>query len=253
MSLRRIAPALCLAAACLATPALATDIDNMTEAEREAFRTEVRAYLLENPEVLMEAISVLEERQANAEAERDLQLVAANAPALFGMEGDYVLGNPDGDITVVEFQDYRCGYCRRAAPEVTELLESDGNIRLIVKEFPILGEQSVLASRFALAARYVAGDTAYEDLHYALIEMRGDMTEMSLASLADDLGYDGTAILAGMDDPRIDEILNANYALAQTMGISGTPTFVFGRQLVRGYIPGAQMEAIVAEERSALQ
>ncbi|MEN8840679.1 MAG: thioredoxin domain-containing protein, partial [Octadecabacter sp.] len=132
--------------------------DTMTEAERTEFRAEVRAYLLENPEVLMEAIAVLETRQAQAEVLRDDQLVAMNMNALLDDGFSYVGGNPDGDITIIEFTDYRCGFCRRAHPEVAELLESDGNIRMITKEFPILGEQSVVASQFAVATKIVAGD-----------------------------------------------------------------------------------------------
>ncbi len=147
----------------LAAPAGATDLDNLTAADRAAFRAEVRAYLLENPEVLMEAIGVLEQRQASAEGERDQMMIAANADALFSSAFDVVLGNPEGDVTIVEFMDYRCGYCRRAHPEVADLIELDGNIRVIVKEFPILGEQSVLAARFAIATRIALGDDAYVD------------------------------------------------------------------------------------------
>lgn len=232
-------------------PAVATDLDDMTDAERDAFRAEVRAYLLENPEVLMEAIAVLEARQADQEAIRDEQIVASNADALFASPLDWIGGNPDGDITVVEFIDYRCGFCRRAAPEIAELLEIDGNIRLVVKEFPILGEQSTLATRFALSTRIVAGDEAYEAVHHALISMRADMTEDNLARMALNLGLDGEAILDGLDNPQIDMVIDTNYALAQAMQITGTPTFVFGDQLVRGFIEVDQMTALVGQAREA--
>lgn len=244
---------LALAAALFALPVSAQGIDDMTDAERQTFRAEIRAYLLENPEVLMEAIAVLEERQAGEAAERDLQLVARYADDLFEAGHDLVEGNPDGDITIVEFMDYRCSFCRRAAPEVNALLEQDGNIRLVVKELPILGAQSTMASRFALATRYTVDEEAYGIMHEALMTMRADVTEASLVRLADDLGYDGTEILAGMEDPRIDEVIEANYALAQAMQISGTPTFVMGRQLVRGFMPSDAMLDLIAEERAALQ
>ena len=237
-------------AAMMALPAAATDLEEMTDAERDAFRAEVRAYLLDNPEVLMEAIAILDERQAAAEADRDLQLVTAYADQLFSSPYDFVTGNPEGDITIVEFIDYRCGYCRRAAPEVAGLMEADENIRLVIKEFPILGEQSMLAARFALSARIVEGDQAYDDMHNALIVMQGDMTETSLARLANTLGYDGEAIIDGLDAPEIDEVIGANYQLAQAMGISGTPTFVIGDQLIRGFVPGAQMSEIVDNLRA---
>ena len=242
--LKHLVP-LCLAAG-LALPAAATDLDNLSDAERAAFRAEVRAYLLENPEVLMEAIAVLEQRQAEAEVERDGMMVAANADALFNSAFDVSFGNPEADVVIVEFMDYRCGYCRRAHPEVADLVEFDGNIRVIIKEFPILGEQSLLASRFAIASRIALGDAAYVDVHNALMEMRGDVTEPALLVVADDLGLDGQAILAAMDDPLVMQTIEYNHDLAQRMSISGTPSFVFCDQMVRGYVPLDGMQQIVA-------
>lgn len=240
---------LAFAAGLLATPALAFDIDAMSAEERAAFREEVRAYLLENPEVLMEAIAVLERRDAAAQVANDQTLVATNREALFEDGYSHVGGNPEGDITFVEFFDYKCGYCKKAHPEVQALLAADGNIRIIYKEFPILGEESLLASRFAIATQIVAGEEAYGKLHDALYEMRGNVTEAALTSLATELGLDAAAIAGGMSDPRIDEIISENHALAQRMQITGTPTFVMGDQLVRGYVPLTAMEQIVQELR----
>ncbi|WP_099823843.1 DsbA family protein [Oceaniglobus indicus] len=233
----------------LATPVLSEGLTDMTPAERAAFGTEVRAYLLENPQVLMEAIAVLEQRQANEQAVGDAQLLEDNADALFNDGHSYVAGNPEGDVTMVEFIDYRCGYCRKAHPEVAELLARDGNIRLIVKEFPILGDESVLASRFALSVKKVAGDAAYGTIYDALMNLRADVTEASLRALAEDSDLDGDAIMAGMDDPEIDRIIAANRALGQTLRINGTPSFVFGDQMVRGYVPLDTMEQLVAAQR----
>lgn len=245
--MRLLAP-LALAGALAAGPA-AADLTDMSDAEREAFRAEVRSYLLENPEVLMEAIGVLEQRQAAADAERDTMSVAANSDALFNSAFDWVGGNPDGDVVLVEFMDYRCGYCRRAHPEVADLVELDGDIRYVVKEFPILGEQSVLASRFAIATRIAHGDEAYGEINDALMTMRGDMTEASLATQAQEIGLDPEPILAAMDDPLVDQTISYNHELAQRLSISGTPTFVFGDQLVRGYVPLDAMLEIVETVR----
>ena len=236
----------------VAAPA-AADLENMTDAERAAFRDEVRAYLLDNPEVLMEAIAVLEQRQAEAEVERDVMAVAANADALFSSAFDVVLGNPEGDITIVEFMDYRCSYCRRAHPEVVDLLNIDGNIRLIVKEFPILGEQSLLASQFAIATRIALGDEAYATIHDALMDMRGDVTPPALMALAEANDLDSGAIMGAMDDPVIQATIEYNHALAQRLAISGTPSFVFGDQMVRGYVPLDGMLEIVAALRDLAQ
>ena len=246
----KLAPLALAAAAAFATPAAATDLSALTDAERDAFRAEVRAYLLDNPEVLMEAIAVLEQRQANQAAADDAALLAANAAALYEDPNSWVGGNPEGSVTIVEFSDYRCGYCRKAHPEVMQLLELDGDIRYIVKEFPILGEQSTLAARFAIAVLRVAGPEAYGQVHDLLYTgMRGDVTPEALDRLATDLGLDAAPILAEMTAPEVDAIIADNLALAQRLRISGTPTFVIGDQMIRGYVPLDAMTGIVAEER----
>lgn len=239
-----------LTALALATPAQAFDLTDMTDAERAAFGAEVRAYLLDNPEVLMEAFAVLEQRQANTQAENDLTLVKVNAEALFQDPSSWVGGNPDGDLTLVEFVDYRCSYCRKANEDVTRLIETDGNIRFIVKEFPILGEESVLSSQFAIATLQVAGDAAYEQVHDALITFRGNITSATLRRLADSFELDADAILARMDAPEVAKIITENRALAQRMQITGTPTFVIDDQMLRGYVPLEGMRQIAAEARA---
>ena len=238
------------AAALIAAPAAATDLDAMTEADRAAFRAEVRAYLLENPEVILEAINVLEQRQAAQQAADDVSLVRVNAEEIFSDGYSFVGGNPDGDVTMVEFLDYRCGYCRRAHPEVNELLNTDGNIRYIIKEFPILGEQSVLASQFAIAVKQVQGDEAYLATHDRLMSMRAEVTSEALTAMSDQLGYDTTAILEVMQSPAVQEQITRNRALAQRLRINGTPSFVFDTQMVRGYVPLDTMRGIVSELRT---
>ena len=245
--MRRLIPI--IVAALLASPA-AADLENMTDEERAAFREEVRSYLLDNPEVLMEAIGILEQRQAEAQVAADQELVARHASALFDDGVSWVGGNPEGDVTVVEFLDYRCGYCRQAHPEINELVEADGDIRYVVKEFPILGEQSVLASRFAIATRNVAGDDVYKDVHDALMTMRSDVTMPALERLADQFELDAEAVFAAMEAPEVAAEIGANRALAQAMGISGTPTFVVGDQMLRGYLPLEEMMRVLDDVRA---
>ncbi len=236
-------------AAFTASPLAAFDIGGMTEEERMIFRSEIRSYLMENPEVLLEAINVLEERQADQQAENDIALVQTNAEALFRDSHSFVGGNPDGDVTVVEFMDYRCSYCRRAYPDVSELIASDGNIRYIIKEFPILGEQSVLASRFAIAVKEVEGDEAYRDTHTELMTMRGEVTEEGLSDLSELLGFDTPAVFDMMNSDKVRNIIAENRALAQRLQISGTPSFIFETQMVRGYVPLDGMREIMEQVR----
>lgn len=240
MILRHVAPAL-LGLSLITGPAQALDLNALSEAEKAEFGAQVREYLLENPEVIIEAINILEERNAAAEAEADKQLVAANADALFNDGYSWVGGNPDGDITLVEFMDYRCGYCRRAVPEVADLLSEDGNIRLVIKELPILGEASVVSSRFAVATKQVAGDDAYKQVHDALLEFGGEPNEVTLRRLSDGLGLDSDAILAAMNSQEVSDEINQTRELARKMNISGTPSFVLGTEMLRGYLTADQM------------
>jgi protein-disulfide isomerase len=240
-----------IAAALLAaSPVLADGLTDMTDAERAAFREEVKAYLLENPDVIIEAMTVMQEREDAAAAERDLQMLADNKAAIYENGNDWVGGNPQGDITLVEFMDYRCGYCRKAYAEVEELVKSDGNIRFVMKEFPILGEQSLLSSQFAIAVKMLYGEEAYKAAHDALITLRGDATPETLATLAAQLGHDPAAVAAKMAEPDVMDIIKANHALATTMEINGTPTFVVDQTMVRGYVPLDGMRQIVEGQRN---
>ncbi|MDO6457312.1 DsbA family protein [Celeribacter halophilus] len=239
-----------LLTASTAIAASAFDITDMTDAEREAFRAEVRAYIMENPEMIMEeAYEVYQQRQSEAQVANDADLIAKSADVIYDDENDAVYGNPDGDIVLVEFTDYRCGYCKKAYPDVQALLEKDGNIKLIVKEFPILGEASILAGRFAVATKLVAGNEAYLKLHDELMQARGDVSEGSLRRLANGLEIDADAVIAQMESDEVTAILARNYQLAQDLQISGTPAFVLGDQMLRGYLPYDAMVEIVAEVR----
>lgn len=216
-----------------------------------AFGDRVRAYLLENPEVIMEAVAVLESREQDAQARADEDLVAAYSDRIYNDGYSWVGGNPDGDVTIVEFMDYRCGYCRQAHPEVAELLETDGNIRLIIKEMPVLGEDSLRAARFAVAAKIVAGDDAYEQLHNALITLPGNPTQAVMTRLASTLDLDADAIAAEMDSDEVTRRLADTRDLAQKLQINGTPGFVMAGQMMRGYAPLEVMRGFVEEARAA--
>lgn len=235
-----------------ATTAPAFDIDAMSEAERDAFRAEIRDYLMENPEVLMEAIAVLEERRAaEAVAQEDMLLEQYRA-AIFDDGYSWVGGNPDGDVTIVEFLDYRCGYCKRAHPDVQALLEGDGEIKIIVKEFPILGPESELASRYAIAAKMIQGDAAYSAVHDALMMWQGPVNPGALSRIADTAGIDDhQSVLAMMESDEVSGIIARNRMLAQSLNIKGTPSFIMGENFVRGYVNLEQMQSIVAEIREA--
>lgn len=243
--MRRLLATAALMTALMAPPVLA----EMTAEERTALRDEIRAYLIENPEVLVEAMDVLQQREELAALERNSQLVQTRASDIFASPTDWVGGNLQGDITLVEFMDYRCSYCRKAHEEVQELVASDGNIRYVIKEFPILGEASLISSQFAIAVRLLHGDDAYKAAHNALITLRGEPSAETLGRLATDLGHDPAPILEKMGAEEVLAIIRTNHALADGMEISGTPTFVLKDQMLRGYVPLEDMRTIVAEAR----
>lgn len=247
--MNRLFAALLLTATPLAGPALSFDIGSMTDSEKAAFGAAVREYLMQNPEVLVESINVLEERRAASEATSDRELVALNRDAIFADGHSWVGGNPEGDLTIVEFIDYRCGVCRRFNDEVHDLVQADGNIRLVLKEFPILGPESEMSARFAVAVRQIAGDDAYMKAHDSLITLRGPATIEAMRKIAGEIGVDADEAIEAMQGEPVTAALRANAELAERMAIMGTPTFVIGPELLRG-IPSTGLAEAVAQIRS---
>jgi protein-disulfide isomerase len=225
-------------------------LTEMSEPEREKFRTEVRAYLLEHPEVLMEAIQILEARREADKLQDDADLVAQNREAIFNDGVSWVGGNPDGDVTLVEFSDYRCGYCKRAHPDVHALIQSDPKLRYVIKEFPILGPESTTTGRIALAALRI-DPARYESLNDALMRFDGQLNETAAYQVAAHVGYDIAALKEAAADPEVDAQIAANYGLARILGLEGTPSFIIGGRIIRGYLPLEALREAVAQARSA--
>lgn len=216
---------------------------------REELHLEIRAYLLENPEVLVEAMQVLEQRRMAEQEAASEQMVSTYADEIFEDGFSYVGGNPEGSVTVVEFQDYRCGYCKRAHADVQELVSSDGDIRLIVKELPILGADSTLASRFAIATDISQGPEAYKRISDALMEYSGPINDLALEKLAGAADVSFGETMGAMEDAQIEARIQQTMELAQKLQVNGTPTFVIGDEIVRGYIPLGEMREVVDQFR----
>jgi protein-disulfide isomerase len=248
--LSALATALTLA---LSLPAPAQE-QPLSDEARAALRAEIRAYLLDNPEVIFEAVAEYERRTAAAQAEMDGALIEINADAIFADGHSWVGGNPEGDVTLVEFMDYRCGFCRRAFPMMMDFVGTDGNVRLVIKELPILGQASEIMSRFAVAVQLTHGDEAYFAVHEQLLALQEDPTDPVLQDIAAELGLDGEALLATMRGAEVNAILVENRRLAQRLQISGTPSFIVGDgrrgQVLRGMVPADQLRSTAAEYRS---
>jgi protein-disulfide isomerase len=205
----------------------------------------VKEYLLREPEVLYEALQELQRRRDAAEAERQRQLLVEHRAALVASPDDPVLGDPAGDVTLVEFMDYRCGYCRSMAPGLRALLGKDRRVRLVIKDFPILGPDSVTAARAALAAEKQG---RYAELHWALLQAR-DLSEAAILDLARKQGLDTERLARDMRSAEVERIVERNRALAEALGISGTPAFVIGDSLIPGAAPVARLVELIAKAR----
>ncbi len=239
--------ALCLAAV---TPAVAQEQSLpgcFTPDQTQGIEEIVRQYLLDNPDVLVEALTIYQQRQKVADKERQQQAVVVHRKALLEDTDAPVLGNPKGDVAIVEFFDYRCPYCRKAAKNIKTAIEEDGNIRLIMKEFPILGPQSVQAARAALAA---AKQGKYEEFHWALMLKPGDLSKPHIRTVAREMGLDVERLEADMKSTEIEDMIRRNRGLASALAIRGTPAFVIGNTLVPGAIDLPALKRLVAAARA---
>ena len=243
---------LALALAPAITPAMAQTAapSEMSAEERAALRAEVRAYLLEEPELILEAIQLLEERQKIAQEEEAKQALAAMADEVFNDDFSFVGGNPDGDLTLVEFLDYRCGYCKRAHSHVAGFLKADGGIRLVVKEFPVLGPDSQYAGRAAMASLKQEGGAKYKIFHDAMMEHRGQLDQNAVKQIARTAGLDLDQLEADMQAPDIASNMRSTFEIAEALSINGTPAFILGDRIIRGYVPQEALMELAAEVRS---
>ena len=215
----------------------------------------IEAYLREHPEVIVASLEKFQrdqrEAQQMAQAHADLTLVSDNEKEIFEDGYSFVAGNPDGDITLVEFSDYNCGYCKRAHSVVADFIEADGTIRLVVKEFPILGPGSTLAARAALASAMQDDSKKYGAFNDALMKHRGSHSEATVMKIAESVGLDLEQLEVDMESPEVDERVSRTFELAQKLSINGTPAFILGNQVVRGFVPVEELSRLAKAARSS--
>ena len=236
----------------LATPALApTRAEPLSADQRGEIETIIRNYLVQHPEVLQDAMAELEKRQQAAEAEKHRTAVKENTEALFSSPHQVVLGNPQGNVTMVEFFDYNCGYCKRALTDMLGLLKSDANLKFVLKEFPVLGEGSVEAARVAVAVRMQdSTGKKYVEFHQKLLGGRGPADKMRALAVAKEVGLDMTRIEKDMGSDEVKRTIDENMKLADALGVSGTPSYVVGHEVVMGAVGlDALKEKIEAERK----
>ncbi|MCF3595053.1 DsbA family protein [Rhodobacteraceae bacterium LMO-12] len=227
----------------LAITPIASFAQNLSDARIKELTLEA---IRENPQIVMEAVQLLEMQQAVDQATAQADVLENQRQMLEHDPNAPVLGNPEGDVTVVEFFDYNCPYCKRAMPEVQGLLDADRNIRLVYREWPILGDGSVFAAKAALAARQQG---KYEEFHLALMGLKGRAEETSVMRVAEEVGLDIKQLRADMEAPEVQQHIDVSMRLTQALGFNGTPSFVIGDNLVPGFVEQEQLESLVEKVR----
>ena len=214
---------------------------------KETIREIVREYLLENPEIIEQAMIALNAKRQAEKRAKAQDAIATNRVARLEHPMSPVSGNPDGDVTLVEFFDYQCGFCKRSLEPVMDLLKSDAGLRIVWKELPVLGPVSRFAARASMAA---ARQGMYLAFHEAAMETRGNLSEDAVLAIAERVGLDVARLRRDMADPAVEAYLDETRRLADALGITGTPAFVIGDELVPGAVGGARLARLIAEARS---
>lgn len=235
------------AAGFLAGPAFA---QGFTPEQRAEIVEIVRRALREDPTILREAFEAAQEAEERERSSGQQAAIAANRAALFNDANDPVKGNPNGDVTLVEFFDLRCPYCKRLHGDMDAFLRRDRNVRVVLKDIPILGPASTNASRALFAAQRQG---KYIEYYNALMRVRGDLTDQVLRAEAERVGLDWTRLRRDMEDPAVQARIDANLRLARTLRIDGTPAIVVGDTLVPGAVDQRTLERMVADQRQAQQ
>lgn len=232
--------------ASLMMPLNAFAAESFTDAQKTEIGTIVRDYLLKHPEIFQDMSDALQVAQQQKQGEAAKQSIAENAKVIFHSPKDLVLGNPNGKITLVEFFDYNCGFCKRALPDVQALIESDKDVKVVMKEFPILGESSMLASKFAIASKQQG---KYQQLHEALISAPGHLDDAKILEIANGLGLDTEMLKKEGNSENTKSIIFQNNELARKLGINGTPAFILGDTLIAGAVGLDALKSQVAQLR----
>lgn len=238
------ATALVAVSAAFCVPAYA--LDDSQKAEFGAF---IKEYLIANPEIMLDVQDALEKKQQEARLKQANVAVEENKDALFTSQYDMTLGNPKGDVTVVEFYDYNCGYCKGALADMDAILAKDKNVRFVLKEFPILGPDSLAAHKVSDAFRKIAPEK-YGEFHRALLGAPGRASEASAIEVSTSLGVSEADIRKMMEESPNDASVKEAYQLATSLGITGTPSYIVGNEAVFGAIGSDKIEQKVANVRS---
>lgn len=237
MKIPRIFASLFMAAIALPGLVVTASAQSFSEQQKKEIQGIIKEYLIANPEVMEEVSNELAKRQAAAEAAKHAAAVKKNADLIFKSPRGVVVGHPEGDVNFVEFFDYNCGYCKRAMLDMMELMKADPKVRIVLKEFPVLGQGSVEAAQVGIALRMQdPTGKKYLDFHQKLLNGRGQADRAKATAAAKDSGADMARLEKDMTSPEIKATLEENFRIAEEMGMNGTPSYVIGEQVVVGAV-----------------
>jgi len=249
MRLNRSALIAAALAGALAVPCAGKAQSGFSDEQRRGIEQIVKDYLIKNPEVLQEAITELERRQQETQKSQQVAVLKQERDKVLNSPRGTIIGNPAGDITLVEFFDYNCGYCKRALGDVRGLVKADPKLRVVLKDFPVLGPESVEASRVALAVRpQLKGDKLFE-YHAKLMETRGRVNGERALAVAREMGLDVDRIKKEMENPEVREALQENMGLGDRLGLSGTPAFIVGDEIIGGAVGAEALRQTISAVR----
>ena len=228
--------------------------DSLSAQQIEQVNSLIKNYLLKNPEILIEAGQILQQKQAQAEKEAAMTAIKNNKEALFNQKTSPVLGNPKGSNIIVEFYDYQCGHCKDMNATIMELLSANTNTKLILKELPIFGDNSEYAAKASLAVYQIAPQS-FDEFHKQLLEIDGPASKEKILAIATQLKIDPAKLKQAMSSPAIDQELKNNFKIAKQIGIQGTPSFVLanGKLTKFTFVPGATSKDNLLKLFSQLQ
>jgi protein-disulfide isomerase len=246
--LHRLLAAAAILAFFAATPG--ANAQSFSPEQRREIESIIKNYLVKNPEVMEEVMKELEKQQAKAEADKARAAVKDNADLLFNSPRHVTIGNPQGDVTFVEFFDYNCGYCKRALADMLDLMKADPNLKVVLKEFPVLGQGSVDAAQVSVAVRMQdKAGKKYLDFHQKLLNSRGQIDKARALAAAKEAGLDMARIEKDLASPEVKATLEESLKLADPLGLNGTPSYVIGNEVVVGAVGLAELKQKVNTAR----
>jgi protein-disulfide isomerase len=251
--MRRFLSSTCRAAALVGALALSPGVlaqgSPFNDQQKQAIGEIVREYLLKNPELLQEVLVELEKRQNEAQRVAQASALTETREILYDSAHSIVAGNPSGDVTLIEFFDYNCGYCKRALSDVQTLVKADPKLRVILKDFPVLGPDSVEASRVALAVKNQLKGEKLFAYHVKLMESRGRVNGERAVAVAKEMGVDTARLQKDMQADEVREVLQQNVGLGDKLGLTGTPAFIAGESVIPGAVGLEPLKQVVANVR----